>query len=107
LLNKTDRVVPVAAYINERMHLPGILPDTARVFTDKYAMRNALSGKGVAMPRYREVSEIHEAIEAARDWGFPLVLKPKRSQASLGVFKVDTQEELVAHYNETVRVSCG
>jgi biotin carboxylase len=103
IAEQTDRVVPVAAYINERLNLRGIRPETARVFTDKYAMRNALEGSGVAMPRYREVSTLEEACEAAREWGFPVVLKPKRSQASLGVFKVDADEELRARFDDTMR----
>jgi biotin carboxylase len=105
IAEQTDRVVPVAAYINEHLGLRGIRPETARVFTDKYAMRNALEGSGVAMPRYREVSAPGEACEAARAWGFPLVLKPKRSQASLGVFKVNTEEELRARFDDTMRES--
>jgi biotin carboxylase len=105
IAEQTDRVVPVAAYINERLGLRGIRPATARVFTDKYAMRNALRGSGVAMPRYREVATAEEAGRAAREWGFPLVLKPKRSQSSLGVFKVDSGEELRARFPDTARES--
>jgi biotin carboxylase len=105
IAEQTDRVVPVAAHINERLSLRGIRPDTARVFTDKYAMRNALRESGVAMPRYREVSALGEAREAAREWGFPVVLKPKRSQASLGVFKVDSEGELRERFGDTLRES--
>jgi biotin carboxylase len=102
---QTDRVVPVAAYINERLDLPGIRPATARVFTDKYAMRNALAGSGVMMPRYREVSDLDEAREAARFCRYPVVLKPKRSQSSFGVFKVDDEPELVEKFDESMRQS--
>lgn len=105
IAEQTDRVVPVAAHINERLGLRGIRPPTARVFTDKYAMRNALRASGVAMPRYREVSTADEAAGAAREWGFPVVLKPKRSQASLGVFKVDAEGELRARFADTARES--
>jgi carbamoyl-phosphate synthase large subunit len=105
IAEQTDRVVPVAAYLNEQLRLPGIDPATARVFTDKYAMRNALAAAraGVMMPRYAEVRSAGEALEHARAWGYPVVLKPKTSQASLGVFKVDDADELRRFFGQTVR----
>lgn len=102
---QTDRVVPVAAFLNERLGLPGIRPATARVFTDKYAMRDALAASGVPMPRYREVSTTGEAREAVRACGFPAVLKPKNSQSSLGVCRIETEEELRARFPEAMRES--
>src|SRR2546421_10834170 len=86
LADQSDRIVPVAAFLNEQLQLNGIRPDTAGVFTDKYAMREALAGTAVAMPKYAEISTVEAAAAAAREWGYPLVLKPKKSQASLGVF---------------------
>lgn len=94
LADQSDRVVPVAAFLNERLGLKGIRPETARVFTDKYAMRNALASSGVMMPRYGEAARPEEAAEAAKEYGYPVVLKPKSSQSSLGVFKVDDEHEL-------------
>src|SRR5258706_9738075 len=94
LADQSDRIVPVAAFLNEQLGLNGIRPNTARVFTDKYAMREALAGRGVAMPKYAEASTVAEVTVAAREWGYPIILKPKNSQASLGVFKVDGEREL-------------
>jgi len=94
LADQSDRIVPVAAFLNEQLQLNGIRPDTARVFTDKYAMRDALAETAIAMPKYAEVSTADEAAARAREWGYPLILKPKNSQASLGVFKVDNEHVL-------------
>src|SRR3989440_5515220 len=94
LTDQSDRIVPVAAYLNEQLQLNGIRPDTARVFTDKYAMRNALAGSGFRMPHYAEVATVQEALQAGTEWGYPSILKPKNSQASLGVFKVADEQEL-------------
>lgn len=105
LAEQSDRVVPVAAYLNERLDLPGIRPATARVFTDKYAMRNALAGSGLPMPRYAEVATAAEALGAADDFGYPVVLKPKNSQSSLGVFKVDDADELRAQFADSLQES--
>jgi carbamoyl-phosphate synthase large subunit len=105
IAEQSDRVVPIAAFLNEQLGLPGIDRATARVFTDKYAMRNALAaaGAGVPMPRYAEVRSCGEALDHAAAWGYPLVLKPKASQASLGVFKVDDPAELRRAFGRTAR----
>jgi biotin carboxylase len=106
LADQTDRIVPVAAQINERLGLPGIRPDVALRFTDKFAMRNALAGSSVVeMPRYAEVSDLADARRRAEAWGFPVVLKPKQAQASLGVFKVDDPASLGARFPATLAFS--
>ena len=105
LADQSDRIVPVAAFLNEQLSLNGIRPNTARVFTDKHAMRRALSGSGIPMPRYAEVSTVEEATMAASEWVYPLILKPKNSQASLGVFKVDDERELRDHFAASMNES--
>jgi biotin carboxylase len=55
LAEQTDRVVPVAAFINDALGLPGMRAKVAERFTDKFAMRRALQGK-VPMPAFQEVS---------------------------------------------------
>lgn len=94
LAEATDRVVPVAAAVNERLGLPGITPSVARVFTDKLAMREALESSGLPMPSYREVASAKAALEFTRSIGLPMVVKPKQSQSSLGVRLVTHHDQL-------------
>ncbi|MCU1244509.1 MAG: hypothetical protein JWN02_419 [Acidobacteria bacterium] len=105
LAEQTDRTVPVAAWLNEQLALPGIRPAVAQRFTDKYAMRNALRGSRVHMPEYAEVGMAEEALACAERWGYPLVLKPKSSQSSIGVFKVSGAEAIREHFPRTVSES--
>jgi biotin carboxylase len=88
IAEQSDRVVPVAGFLNEQLGLPGIDLATAHRFTDKLAQRRALEGSGIAMPRYAEVRSVAAAAEHAARWGYPVVIKPKSAQASLGVFKI-------------------
>jgi carbamoyl-phosphate synthase large subunit len=44
------------------------------------------------MPRYAEVATVEEALSAAAEWGYPSILKPKASQSSFGVFKVENEQ---------------
>src|SRR2546421_1141840 len=64
LAEQTDRVVPVAAQINEELDLPGLRPHVAERFTDKVVMRQALEGI-VPMPAYQQVSDHEEALDFA------------------------------------------
>lgn len=105
IAEQTDRVVPVAAYINERLGLNGILPEIARRFTDKYAMRNQLAHTDIPMPAYQEIENIPEAIDFIVLHGYPVVLKPKSSQASLGVFRISGESDLQKYFHETKKIS--
>src|SRR5437870_7465304 len=102
IAEQTDRTVPVAAFLNQQLGSRGVDPDVARRFTDKYAMRNALRSAPVRMPRYAEVGDAREALQFARAWGYPVVLKPKRSQSSIGVFKVSSDSELSSLFDRSL-----
>lgn len=67
-------------------------------------MRDGLVGHGVAMPGYSEVGSV-EAIDWAQQQGFPVVLKPKQSWASLGVKKVDNVAHLRYEYPRGIQQS--
>jgi biotin carboxylase len=105
LADQTDRIVPVAAFLNEQLGLKGIRPDTARVFTDKYEMRNALASSDVKMPHYAEVATVEEALKAVTEWGYPAILKPKNSQSSCGVFRVENEPELRQWFADSLKES--
>jgi carbamoyl-phosphate synthase large subunit len=104
IAEQTDRFVPVAAYVNEVLGLPGIGTDVARRFTDKLAMRRQLEGV-VDMPAYAEVQTLEDALRFAVLHGYPLVVKPKSAQSSYGVFKVDDESQLRARFSDSLSFS--
>jgi biotin carboxylase len=101
----TDRHVTMAGFLNDQLGLPGITAAIAHRFTNKLAMRQALEGADVPMPRYAEVRTADEALDLGVQWGYPLVLKPKASQSSLGVFRVEKADELSRRFDTTVQYS--
>ncbi len=88
LTEQTDVGVASVAYVAERLGLPGIGYETALRATDKWRMREACRGAGLATPEYRLAMTAEEAIAAARDIGLPVVIKPTDNQSSRGVTKV-------------------
>jgi biotin carboxylase len=57
------------------------------------------------MPRYTEITTVEEALQAAVEWGYPSILKPKSSQSCFGVFKVDNERRLHQCFADTLKES--
>jgi biotin carboxylase len=100
-----DRAVPVVAAVAEGLDLPGIGSETAHLMTHKVAMRTRLAEAGVPQPRYAAARSLHEAYAAAESVGFPGVLKPADSGGQRGVFRLETIDDLEAHFHAALRES--
>ncbi|HEY0638777.1 MAG TPA: ATP-grasp domain-containing protein, partial [Pseudonocardiaceae bacterium] len=87
-----------AAKVAAAFGLPGGDPGMVMRCRDKYLTRQALDRAGVPQARSVLVRGVPEALAAAADIGYPVVLKPRALAASLGVVRVDTPEELVARF---------
>jgi len=93
LLPGFEYYVPSVARIAASVGLPGLPVDRVDAVRDKYAMRRRLEAAGLAVPRYAAVATAAELERAAREVGFPAVLKPSDASGSLHVTRVDTLEE--------------
>jgi biotin carboxylase len=100
-----DRAVPVVAAVAEARGLPGIGTATSHLMTHKIAMRRRLAEAGVPQPRFAAARTLHEARRAADTVGFPAVLKPADSGGQRGVFRVDSVDDVEAHFHEALRAS--
>ena len=85
----TDRAVPVAAQVAEALGLPGISAETARLMTDKGAMRTRLAEHGLPQPPFAVIGRDDDPAEALAAVGMPAVLKPVDSGGQRGVFVID------------------
>ncbi len=65
---------------------------------DKHLTREALAAARVPQPQSILVVSVAEALAAADQIGYPVVLKPRALAASLGVVRVDTPEQLAAQF---------
>ena len=100
-----DRAVPIVAAVAEARGLPGIGTATAHLMTHKVAMRRRFAEAGVPQPRFAACRTLHETRRAARTVGFPAVLKPADSGGQRGVFRVESIDELDAHFHEALAAS--
>jgi biotin carboxylase len=85
---QTDVAVLTAAYVAEKLGLPGIGYEVGRAATNKWLMRERCRKAGISGPQYRKVQTLEEAVAAAHEIGLPVVIKPVDAQSSRGVAKI-------------------
>jgi biotin carboxylase len=85
---------PQAASLTEALRLPG--PSRAAVgrCRDKHQTRTALAAANVGQPRSVKADTVAQALSAAQQFGYPVVVKPSTLAVSRGVVKVDNPEQL-------------
>ncbi|WP_271400411.1 ATP-grasp domain-containing protein [Salinicoccus roseus] len=105
ITDQTDIPVRTAAFVAEKMGLPGIGYETACLFTDKFLMREKCKELGIPTLKYKMVSDIQEAIEFFEIINKDVILKPVDNQGSKGISKVTNKSELKIKFNEAIRYS--
>lgn len=95
--------VPLAARLAEALSLPGPMPEAVDRARDKHATRAAMAAAGLPTPPNCAIHGEADLDRAAREVGFPAVLKPVSGAASLGVKKVETESVLRSTYLELQR----
>ncbi len=92
----SDVAAPTVAYVAEKMGLVGNSYECASRANNKYQMRKAFVAAGIPCPEYMRVkgSVCKAEIENLRELGLPLIVKPSDRSGSLGVAKVEKEEDL-------------
>ncbi|MDI3406508.1 ATP-grasp domain-containing protein [Streptomyces cavernicola] len=94
VITSCDYYLPTVARIADRLGLPGPTAEAVQSACRKDVTRHVLAGAGVPGPRFAVCTGLAAAQEAARDLGFPLVLKPVDLCAGMFVRRVDDEAEL-------------
>ncbi|MDP1650476.1 MAG: ATP-grasp domain-containing protein [Rubrivivax sp.] len=105
LCDTTDVGVPTAAYVAERLGLPGMGYETALNFTDKARMRERTGRAGLRQVRHDAVDSLSGLQAAAAQIGLPAVVKPVDSQSGRGVTIVLDSSTLETAWNFAVNHS--
>jgi biotin carboxylase len=86
------------AVVAEALGLPGPRIEQAMLTTNKWLQRRRASKSGLKQPQYRLCTSPEEAMTAANELGFPVVIKPVDNRGSFGVNRVDEPEQLKRAY---------
>jgi biotin carboxylase len=95
VLTYDEAFVTAAAHVAQRLGVPGLTPEAADRCRDKHLTRLALTAAGLPQPRFVLARCVEDAVAAADDIGYPVVLKPRGMGASIGVVRADTRADLV------------
>lgn len=98
------------ARVATTLGLPGISIDSARLATDKLAMKERFRADGVPIPWFSAVEAAEHLKELVEMHGFPLVIKPVDSRGARGVLQLKSGVDLdwayasAKHFSPTGRV---
>ena len=97
-----DFCLLMQARIHASLGLLGPAPDAVAASLNKNRAKAVWQDRGVATPRAKLAASAAEALAAARNLGFPVVVKPVAASGSLGVIRVEEEAALAAAYNQAV-----
>jgi len=83
----------LAAKIREGLGLPGMTVAQTIPFRDKETMKQVLDKAGVRTPKHHRAKTAAEAWFAARDIGYPVIIKPIAGAGSADTFRCDDDAE--------------
>ncbi len=90
----SDPSAPTAAFVAEKLGLPGQPLEAVEILTHKDRFRNYLHTHGFRTPLAMGFSSYEEAKEKIDDFKFPVMVKPTDSCGSKGITKLQSSEEL-------------
>jgi biotin carboxylase len=93
------------ATVAHALGLPGISIESARLASDKLAMKQKFFSDGVPVPWFRPVRSAAELHDIVLQWGILLVIKPVDSRGARGVLRVTRNIDLDWAFNFSRRES--
>jgi biotin carboxylase len=84
----------LAAKIREGLGLPGMTVAQTVPFRDKETMKQVLDKAGIRTPKHHRARTAAEVWAAAKDIGYPIIIKPIAGAGSADTFRCDDDAEL-------------
>lgn len=105
LSDECDIAMNLIAQLGEELNVPVLDCETAALFTDKFLMREFSKKLGLKFPEYKLCKNEKEAVDFYMSIGKPMIIKPLDSNASHGVFRIDSIDDIHEHFNESMSFS--
>ena len=105
----SDPAAPIAAYVAEKLGLPGSPYESVEILCNKDKFRSFLSENGFCTPKAKGYTNIAEALDDIRSGFFktPVIVKPVDSSGSKGVGRIDSVNEADEKLNYAMSFSRG
>lgn len=101
----SDPAAPTAAYVAEKMGLPGNPYNSVKLLTEKDLFREFLIKNGFNSPKASGFVKFEDAYEKIDEYNLPVMVKPVDSSGSKGVVKVCSKEQLKSAVEEALSYS--
>ena len=101
LTDQSDIAVPTVAYVATQLGLPNIGEDMAKLFTNKYLMREFCRSHKFPFPEYALCQSSDEVARFLKKTGRKIIIKPLDSQSSRGVYEIEQESEISALFEDT------
>lgn len=100
-----DIAVPIIAYVSEKLGLRGISRRLARLYTDKFEMREFCRINGFKYPKYSKCFSEKEVLAFFKQIKKKMIIKPLDANSSRGVYIIHTEEEINGIFEKVVEFS--
>lgn len=92
----SDPAAPTAAYVAEKMGLPGNPYESVEILCNKDKFRAFLTENGFCTPEAKGYTDIKDACEDIKNgyFKYPIIVKPVDSSGSKGVSRIDSFEQV-------------
>lgn len=98
----SEAAVIATAAVADALGLPGVGVEAARTSRNKLLMRQAHERYSAPHPEFRFVTDLDQAMRAAAEFGYPVILKPTLGAASNFVFRVDSPQQMAECFPHAV-----
>uniref|UniRef100_A0A7S0RDS3 ATP-grasp domain-containing protein n=1 Tax=Chlamydomonas leiostraca TaxID=1034604 RepID=A0A7S0RDS3_9CHLO len=98
----SELAVPLASRLAEKLGLPHNAVEAVDAARDKHRTRELMAKAGLPTPRHYRIEKPTDVAPAGAHVGYPAVIKPVSGAASIGVIRVNNEEELHAAYARVV-----
>ncbi|RUT77870.1 ATP-grasp domain-containing protein [Ancylomarina longa] len=86
----SDPAAPTAAYVAEKMNLPGNPYNSVKILAEKDLYRKFLSENGFNVPKAKGFDKLDDAYREIGNFHYPVMVKPVDSSGSKGVIKINS-----------------
>jgi biotin carboxylase len=90
----SDPAAPTAAYVSEKLGLPGNTYLSVRSLAEKDLFRNLLKDNGFNTPKFVNLIEKDDPKTKLKDLLFPYIIKPTDSSGSKGITRIDCEKQV-------------
>ena len=101
--DECDIATPTLAYVSEQLGLPSQGQDMAKLYTNKFLMREMCKKHKLPFPEYRLCYTLEEAIDFYKSMGSKMIIKPIDANSSRGVFTIESEDDLIALFNDSIK----